>query len=180
MAFPGDQSVLIVNFLSRFSEFYFEGYMPQITNMKKEVIHLHFLHEYIDLLIMPLKQLPISTEHDVKDPLVIGQFSTGFRSFIVRKWILKIRRVQNIHLQLMTNICKQLLNKNLHQSVREISQAMGVTISTILHHLQKIGLVKKLSINEFHMNSVKVKELYALKCVWWCFCRTQLNYFLIK
>ena len=49
--------VSFVNFLSLLSEFDFEGYMRLI--IKKEVMHLLFFMNS-SLVIMPLKQLPIS------------------------------------------------------------------------------------------------------------------------
>ena len=47
------------------------------------------------MVTMPLKQLPISTEHWVKDPLIIGQSGSGFRSSAVGIRVFKINRVEN-------------------------------------------------------------------------------------
>ena len=49
--------------------------------------------------LMRLKQLPISTEYGVKDPLMIGQYSTSFRNSLMRVQILKIKRIK-MHIQL--------------------------------------------------------------------------------
>ena len=84
--------------------------------------------------------MPTSTEHGVKDSLVIRKYGTGFRSSMVEIWILKIKKVDDIHAQLMTNIWKHLLN----ETHIEMSQAMDVKISTISDHPKKIGKVKKL------------------------------------
>ena len=53
---------------------------------------------------MPLKHLLISAEHGEKNPLVIGQYSAGFRSSKVGIQILKIKRIEDIHPQLTTSI----------------------------------------------------------------------------
>ena len=65
---------------------------------------------------------------------------------------------------------KTLVEQKARQSVRETSQAKGVSISIISDHVKKIGKVKN-SINGFHMNSVKVKELDVLNGVRYYFHR---------
>ena len=53
---------------------------------------------------MALKQLLILTENGVKDPPVIRQYSTGFKRPFVEIWTLKIKWVEDVYLQLTTNI----------------------------------------------------------------------------
>ena len=69
-------------------------------------------------MIKPLKQLPISTEHEVKDSLVIGQDRAGFRSSVLKIWIMKIKKEDNVHAQLMINILKHSWKKR-HVKVLE-------------------------------------------------------------
>ena len=59
---------------------------------------------------------------------------------------------------------KTLIEQSQNQSIRELTQAMGVSISTISDHLKKISKVRKL--NKWVPHEVnKVKELNVLKCV---------------
>ena len=76
-------------------------------NMKKKK-YVYFFFMSSRLVLIPLKQLPISTEHGVKDLLVIVLYGAGF---VVGIWISKIKRVGDIYLQLMTSIWNHLLNK---------------------------------------------------------------------
>ena len=116
------------------------------------------------LVIMPLKQLPTLTDDQVKDPHGIRQYDAGFRSSI-GDTNLKIRSVEDIHLQVMTNIWKHLLNKTyvkvsekyLRQWVSAFQQYQIIS--------RKLAKWRK-SMNGFHTNSVKVKAIDVLKCKW--------------
>ena len=57
------------------------------------------------------------TEHGVKDLLMIEEYNVDFKSSLGRIQILKIKRVEDVHLQLMTNIRKHL--KKTHIEVSE-------------------------------------------------------------
>ena len=90
-----------------------------------------------NLVKMPFKQLPTSTEHGVvKDPLVKGLCEAGFRggdmNLEYQKAIGYPSAIDDQHL-------KTLVEQNSHQRVREMSQAMGVSISTISDPLKRIG-----------------------------------------
>ena len=69
-----------------------------ILNMKKRSnVFIIFFFSFCmssSLVIMPLKQLPISTELGVKDPLVIGQYGADFRTSLVKVQILKIKTIE--------------------------------------------------------------------------------------
>ena len=130
-------------------------------------MHLLF-YRSSSVFIIPLKQLPISIEHGVKDQLVMGHCSTGFRRSIVEIQIFKIKRVEYVQQQSNDQQLKT-FDQDPCQSVREIFQTMSVSISTILNHLKKIGKVKKLCKWVLHS---KVKELDVLKRVQCSFCRT--------
>ena len=134
-------------------------------------MHLRFCMSS-SLVTMPLKQLPISTGHLIKDPLVIREYSARFRSSVKRIRNLNIKRGNNIHLELKTNIWKRLL------TWIEISHAIGA--------FQKYRIITKIfsrwrnPINGLQMNSVKIKELNVLKCVRCCIVWNRTMYFLIE
>lgn len=115
------------------SEFNLKYYIPLILNIKNEEMHLLFLHKF---------------------KLCYNDSQTATRNKQNMRW--------RIHLWLnsMTLICKvpqwryefwtdnrhlkSLVKQNSYPSVKEVSQIMGVSISTISHYLMKIGLMEKL------------------------------------
>ena len=79
--------------------------MSLIKNKKNEEKHLLSVK-------MPPKQLLKSTDHGVNDTFVIRQYFYDFRNSFVVIQIFKIKRVKDVHQQLMNSILKLLLNKN--------------------------------------------------------------------
>ena len=103
-----DDSLLIC--INPFRISFWRLYAPNNEHEKRRDAFTFFTCSGLDLI--PLKQLPILTVHRVKDSLVIGQYGAGFRSSVMTIRILKVRRVENVHPQLMRNIWKLFLNKN--------------------------------------------------------------------
>lgn len=88
-------------------------------------------------------------------------------ALILRRWFVKFRSADTKHEDQGDRGCpsvndnqnlKTLIEQNLCQNVKEISQIRYIIFSTISDHCTKISTVKK-SVNWFHINSVKVKIL---------------------
>ena len=79
----------------------------------------------------------------------------------------------------MTNVWKHLLNKT-HVKVSE--KCLKQWLSTFQEYwiISRNLARRRNSINGFHMNSGKVKELDVMECGRCCFCRTLLIHFLIE
>ncbi|KAF2366735.1 hypothetical protein FHG87_002501 [Trinorchestia longiramus] len=91
----------------------------------------------------PPKLLPISTEHGEKSPQGIGQYEGGSgNSGVVMKRVDEEGRGRLGSLE--NEQLHAVVDQNPRQSVREMSQTLGVSIATVLRHLKIIGKVKKL------------------------------------
>ncbi|KAF2361822.1 Transposase type 1 [Trinorchestia longiramus] len=90
----------------------------------------------------PPKLLPISTQHGKKSPQGIRQYegasgNSGVLMRALKKRVEDVWRVENEQLHAV-------VEQNPRQSVREMSQTLGVSIATVSRHLKIIGKVKKL------------------------------------
>ncbi|KAF2347598.1 hypothetical protein FHG87_021648 [Trinorchestia longiramus] len=91
----------------------------------------------------PPKLLPISTEHEEKSPQGIGQYEGGSgNSGVVMR--LKEEEGGGRLGSLVNEQLHAVVEQNPRQSVREMSQTLGVSIATVSRHLKIIGKVKKL------------------------------------
>ncbi|KAF2346839.1 hypothetical protein FHG87_022404 [Trinorchestia longiramus] len=90
----------------------------------------------------PPKLLPISTEHGEKSPRGIEQYKcgSGNSGVVMRKDEKGRGRLGSLENEQLHAVVEQ----NPRQSVREMSQTLGVSIATVSHHLKIIGKVKKL------------------------------------
>ena len=117
-------------------------------------------------LVMSLKQLTVSTEHGVKNPFGIEQYIIDFRSSMVGIKILKVKGEEDIHLQLTSISENTWWIKPMSKNQRNVSGNW----CQYFHNISSRKLARwRNSINEFHMNSVKVKWLKVLKCFRCCF-----------
>ncbi|KAF2367782.1 hypothetical protein FHG87_001451 [Trinorchestia longiramus] len=91
----------------------------------------------------PPKLLPISTEHGEKSPQRIGQYEGGSRNSRAVMRALKMKRVE-VSVGLENEQLHAVVEQNPRQSVREMSQTLGVSIAIVSRHLKIIGKVKKL------------------------------------
>ena len=65
----------------------------------------------LNLDTMPLKLLPVSTEHEERNPQVIGLYEGGSKHFVVEMRALKMKKIEDERAVLITNNLKQLLSK---------------------------------------------------------------------
>ncbi|KAF2349002.1 Transposase type 1 [Trinorchestia longiramus] len=92
----------------------------------------------------PPKLLPISTEHGEKSPQGMGEYESGFGKFLSGDESLKDEEGRGRLGSLENEQLHAVVEQNPRQSVREMSQTLGVRIATVLRHLKIIGKVKKL------------------------------------
>ena len=85
---------------------------------------------------IPPKLLPISTEHGEKDPHVIGQYEGGSKNSVIEMRAFKMKKVEDVH---------AVVEQNTRHSVREMSQTLCDSTSTVSRQLQSIVKVKTLN-----------------------------------